>query len=89
MEDKNIIRHIEELKSLMYKGNRSKIISSTAMIVWGVIAILMNEISPLFFLKGWFNSLPATIIAVIIFHFSIFSLGMYLEHHFTKKKLRN
>jgi hypothetical protein len=87
MRDKKITSTIREMRQLMYRGKRTGINSSAAMIIWGVIALIAMELTPMFFLNGWFTTISGSVVATVVFHLFIFSLGLFLDRSLTMRKI--
>ncbi|NOY65582.1 MAG: hypothetical protein GXO97_09375 [Nitrospirae bacterium] len=87
MQKEEITMKIEEMRQLMYRGRRSGINSGTALIVWGVIALIAIEVSPLFLKKGWFRSAEKAVLVLAVFYLLLFSAGIAIDHVLTKRKV--
>ncbi len=87
MNREDIGSRIDEMRQLMFRGRRSGINSGTALIVWGIIATIVMEVSPRLMQGPLLQSRGSAFVALGLFYLFVFGAGIVMDWMLTKKKL--
>ncbi len=85
----NLVSYINRgyLKKEVKQEGAIQLHLGTALIIWGVIAIVVMELSPVFIRGGWIETRNKAVLAIGVFYLLVFGTGIILDWLLTKKKI--